>query len=201
MKRGIFVTIIFLAIIIFFFEINNYIFMKNGNNIIIKDVNQAESYILNIKNYTAITQITVDSNKNSNTYNIKQKVENDKKIQEGIDGEIKGIIIENRDNKVLIKNTKLNLSKIYNDYSYMTDNVLFLDTFINEWKESEDKKVTEEENYYKFSMKIKNQTNKYIKNKTLYLDKKTNKPASLEVKDINEKRTIYILYKEIEIDN
>ena len=102
MKRGIFVTIIFLAIIIFFFEINNYIFMKNGNNIIIKDVNQAESYILNIKNYTAITQITVDSNKNSNTYNIKQKVENDKKIQEGIDGEIKGIIIENRDNKVLI---------------------------------------------------------------------------------------------------
>ena len=121
------------------------------------------------------------------------------KCKHGIDGEIEGIIIENKDGKSIIKNTKLNLTKIYNDYSYMVDNCLFLDTFINEWKESDDKKVTEEENYYKFEMKLKNQRNKYIQNKILYLDKNNNKPVSLEIKDINQKRTIYILYKEIEI--
>ncbi|MBR3153098.1 MAG: hypothetical protein IKF52_05845 [Clostridia bacterium] len=121
------------------------------------------------------------------------------KSKSGTDGEIEGIVIENKDGKVIIKNTKLNLTKIYNDYSYMTDNCLFLDTFFKEWKESDDKKATEEEDYYKFEMKLKNQRNKYIQNKILYLDKKSNKPVSLEIRDINQNRTIYILYKEIEI--
>ncbi|MBR3132648.1 MAG: hypothetical protein IKG42_00980 [Clostridia bacterium] len=121
------------------------------------------------------------------------------RCRNGLDNEIEGIIIENKDGKVIIKNTKLNLTKIYNDYNYITDNCLFLDTFSNEWKESDDKKATEEENYYKFEMKLKNQRNRYIQSKTLYLDKSTNKPVSLEIKDINQKRTIYILYKEIEI--
>ena len=200
MKRGIFVTIIFFILILIFFSIYYYIFQKNGNNIIIKDVNQAESYISNIGNYRATVEVTVESNKNSNIYNMKQVKENDYRLQEGIDGEIEGIIIENKEGKVIIKNTKLNLTKIYNDYSYMTDNCLFLDTFIKEWKESEDKKVIEEENNYKFEMKIKNQRNRYIQSKTLYLDKNTNEPASLEIKDVNRKRTIYILYKEIEIE-
>ncbi|MBR3132647.1 MAG: hypothetical protein IKG42_00975 [Clostridia bacterium] len=81
MKRGIFVTIIFLLIILTFFCIYYYIFQKSGNNIIIKDVNQAESYISNIRNYNAKVEITVDSNKNTNIYNIEQVKENDYKMQ------------------------------------------------------------------------------------------------------------------------
>ena len=80
-RRSIFVTIIFFIIILIFFCIYYYIFQKNGNNIIIKDVNQAESYILNIRDYEAMVQITIESNKNNNTYNMEQKVENDYKMQ------------------------------------------------------------------------------------------------------------------------
>ncbi len=199
MKRGIFITIIFLLVIIIFFCFYYYNLRKNGNNIIIKDVNQAESYILNIREYKAIAEITIYSNKNSNIYNIEQTACEDYKYQKGLDGEIEGITIENRQNKVTIKNNKLNLTKIYNDYNYMTDNILFLDTFVKEWEETDKKEVTEEDNFYKFNIKVKNQRNKYVQYKTLWLDKQTNKPAKLEIEDINKNRTIYILYKEIEI--
>lgn len=43
--------------------------------------------------------------------------------------------------------------------------------------------------------------NKYIKNKTLYIDKETYKPTKLEIKDNNEKTTVYILYNEVEINS
>ena len=43
--------------------------------------------------------------------------------------------------------------------------------------------------------------NKYIKNKILYIDKETYKPTKLEIKDNNEKTTVYILYNEVEISS
>lgn len=200
MKRGIFVTIIFFVLIIIFFGFYYYNFRKNGNNKIIKDVNQAEAYILNIGNYSCKAEITITSNKNENIYSIEQKVDGNYKMQKGLSGEIEGIIIENSENKVNIKNSKLELSKIYDDYSYMTDNILFLDTFVKEWKESEEKEVTEEEQYFRFYMKIKNGRNRYVQYKSLWINKDTSKPQKLEIEDINKNRTIYILYKEIEIE-
>ncbi|MBR3153099.1 MAG: hypothetical protein IKF52_05850 [Clostridia bacterium] len=82
MRRSIFVTVVFFIIIFIFFCIYHYIFQKNGNNIIIKDVNQAESYILSIGNYKAKVEITVNSNKNTNIYNMEQIKEDDYKKQE-----------------------------------------------------------------------------------------------------------------------
>ena len=43
--------------------------------------------------------------------------------------------------------------------------------------------------------------NRYTKNKTLYIDKETCKPTKLEIKDNNEKTTVYILYNEVEINS
>ena len=43
--------------------------------------------------------------------------------------------------------------------------------------------------------------NKYTKNKVLYIDKQTCNPTKLEIKDNNEKATVYILYNEVEINS
>jgi outer membrane lipoprotein-sorting protein len=42
---------------------------------------------------------------------------------------------------------------------------------------------------------------KYIKYKTLYIDKNTGKPTKMEIKDIAQKVLVYILYNEIKINN
>ena len=43
--------------------------------------------------------------------------------------------------------------------------------------------------------------NKYIAYKNLYIDKHTGNPTKLEIQDITQKITIYILYSEIKINN
>ena len=43
--------------------------------------------------------------------------------------------------------------------------------------------------------------NQYMYNKTLYIDKKTNKPIKMLIKDKNNKTLIYILYNEINFDS
>jgi len=43
--------------------------------------------------------------------------------------------------------------------------------------------------------------NEYAKYKTLYIDKETYKPTKMEIKDISEKTTIYILYNKVEINS
>lgn len=43
-----------------------------GNNNLNKTLEEVEDYILNIKEYTATIEVTVNSNKNNNKYLIKQ---------------------------------------------------------------------------------------------------------------------------------
>ena len=50
-------------------------------------------------------------------------------------------------------------------------------------------------------MKVRcNNGNKYIKDKTLYVDKNTGNPIKMEVRDINKNIRINILYKEVKIN-
>ena len=44
------------------------------------------------------------------------------------------------------------------------------------------------------------QNNIYTQNKKLYIDKENDKIDKLEIKDITQKTTIYILYNKIEIN-
>ncbi len=175
---------------------------NSGNNIISKNTDSIVNNILNMKSFDANVEITITSNKNQNTYKMNQQnIENEKykqTIQEP--AKIEGTEIIFEENRLEIKNTKLNLSKIYENYQYISENALLLSTFVKEYKEESEKTQTEKDGQIILGLKIKNDENKYTKYKTLYIDKDTGKPVKMEIKDISQKVRVYILYNEIKIN-
>lgn len=215
-KSNVFTTIIFFIFIIVLilitsliilnskkfkkFNLTNYKSEKNGNNIISsKEI--AMEYILNIKEYEADLEITVKSNKNENVYNIKQVSKENYSYQESKDKNMPKIIVENNDGMITVRNDSLNIKKIYESYGVILENTLYLTSFVEELKKENDNEIIEDNNYYIINLKIKNYKNKYIVYKSLYINKNTSKIEKLEIQDINKNRTIYILYKSIEIKN
>ncbi len=215
-KSNVFTTIIFYIFIIVLilitsliilnskkfkkFNLTNYKSEKNGNNIISsKEI--AMKYILNIKEYEADLEITVKSNKNENVYNIKQVSKENYSYQESKDENMPKIIVENDDGMITVRNDSLNIKKIYESYGVILENTLYLTSFVEELKKENDNEIIEDNNYYIINLKIKNYKNKYIVYKSLYINKNTSKIEKLEIQDINKNRTIYILYKSIEIKN
>ena len=109
--------------------------MNIGNNNLNKTLEEVEDYILNIKSYTATIEVTVNSNKNSNKYLIKQSHQEENDEQEVIEpGNISGVKITYKDSSLKVENSKLNLEKIYNNYPYIESNILWLNSFIEEYK-------------------------------------------------------------------
>ncbi len=172
---------------------------KIGNN---SSSQEIEDFILNISSYEAVIDMDVYSNKNSCKYKIKQvyKNENDN-YQEVLEpSNIAGIKIKQERDKLIMENSKLNLSKIMEEYKYVTDNCIDLMSFINEYKKDEDRKVKEEGNVLSLET-TSGSPNKYLKYKTLKIDRKTGKPISMEIKSASKKTVIYIIYNEVEINN
>ena len=205
MKEKRFTTIIFCAISILFIIIL-IIFLKNiiknkksVNTINIQSKEKVEEYIFNINEYEAKLDVKVFSNKNENLYEIKQVVEKKHFYQEILNNQRNNLVIEHLDNKVIIKNNSLKLEKVYENYECMLENTLYLNTFIDEYKKSEEKEITEDNDYYIVKIKLSDNKNKYVLYKNLYIGKKDSKPKKMEIEDINKNRTIYILYKEIVI--
>lgn len=192
---------IILLIIIFFFKFN-YKKIKFGNNESNKSVDQIKEYILNINSYKAILEVTIFSNKNTNKYILEQSYEKGIIEEQKVckPENIEGTTIIYKDNTLEIKNSKLNLSKIYNDYPYLSDNVLFLNSFINDCNENlEQLKIYEENDDIVFELDVA--MNKYLGKRLLYLEKGSGKPKKMIVQDDNNKDIIYILYNEIDINN
>ena len=202
MKKKVFITIIFFTIFfLIFYLIFNYKSLKNGNNNIrIKNEEDVNDYILNISNYEAKIEVIVKSNKNENKYIINQKCLDNYSYQEMEYENNKKIIIEHKDNKVIIRNTSLKLEKIYESWEFLIENNLFLTTFVENFKETDEKEILVNENYYVVNLKLKNISNKNVAYKSLYINKNNGKIEKLEIYDINKNRTIYILYKEITIN-
>lgn len=182
---------ILIIISIFIFALNNNKKVESGNN----DNNQ----ILNMNSYKAQIELTVISNKNTNKYKIIQEYKKDEYcIQEIMEPEnIRGVKIEYSNNTLTLKNTSLNLTNVYENYKYIAENNLFLDKFIEDFKNSENSSKEESENDIILSTDCKTKESKYQVKKKLIIDKKTNKPVKLEVQDINQNITAYILYNEI----
>lgn len=196
------VSIIIIIFIIFQlnFSKNNYKNQNNGNNISNKTLEEVEQYILNINSYKAVLNVTIKSNKNTNQYIIKQTHNKEEDIQEVLEPEsVKGIKIIYKSNKIEIQNTKLNVNKIYNNYPYVIDNNLWLNSFIEDYKntEKENKEIVDEEEIIKI---VIIDTDSKIKQKELYIDKKTGNPTKLLLKEDNKNTLIYILYSEIELN-
>lgn len=198
MKKKIFIIcMIFLCLILCIF---GYKFFIAGNNKNIENVGQVRDYVLNIKNYNAEANVTVYSNKNSNTYSLKQYKQDDYQKQEIINGnQDYGLIIENEGEKITIKNTKLDLASVFENYKEVANNSMGLDSFIEDYTKSDKTEITEDEQYYILFAKIKDSQNRYIENKTLYVNKKNSQIEKIEVRDINNNRTIFIEYTRFEI--
>ena len=106
-------------------------------------------------------------------------------------------------NTLKINNIKIDLTTVYENYPYIVDNFLWLDSFVKDYKKEKDdgRNVLKEENdNIIMEVKTKNDNNRYVYNKKLYIDKKTGKPIKLFIQDINKKILVYILYNEITVN-
>ena len=187
MKKLIFFVIILLLILIFLYY-NTSIF---GNNITIKDENKiANACLDSFYNYEAEIEVTVQSNKTTNIYEMKQKVDGGYSYFEVTStGKINGLKVEFQDNTLKCTNTELNLDKIYNNYEGIMKNSLFLNNFADEYKNTNSTTYKEDD---KFVFEINGGKKK------LYVSPQTLKPEKLAIKDNTKNTAICIIYKRIE---
>ena len=191
------IIIIFIIFLLIFFK-KLFKELKIGNNMSSQEI---VDYILNISSYNANITIEVNSNKNSNKYIINQEyISPNSNKQEIIEpSNIAGVRIIKDENGITVENTKLNLSNIYENYDYITDNCLDLSTFINDYNNSSKSKYEEKDGQIVMKTESQN-SNIYTKYKTLYVDKEKRKLIRLEVKDNNKKCKINIQYNKVEIN-
>ena len=101
---------------------------------------------------------------------------------------------------ILIVIGTMAISNIFDNYPFMTENSLWLSSFIKDYSETDQKSIREENNEFIMDVQIKD-TNKYTCNKKLYIDKNTGNPTKLLIQDENSKTSIYILYNEIKLNS
>ncbi len=200
-KKLILICIIAVIIIILFFIFFRILYYKNtktGNTIIDKTLQEVEAYILNISSYEAEAEITVETNKNTNKYVVEQKYSKlniaSQKIIEPKN--IEGLTIKYDGENLEISNSNLDLKTIYENYTYVSDNILWLSDFIENYKNSNGTII--EENGI-IIMEVKCDKNKYNTYEKLYIDRNANKITKLVIEDENKKGKIYITYNKIEI--
>ena len=175
----------------------NYKKEESGNN---KNIEEIEEYILNINSYKAKIKVTVKSNKNVNFYEFEQEVKFPQTATQIATSpeSLEGVKIAYKDGILEITNTQFNLSKIYKDYPYVSDNIMFLTSFLEGYKTAEDKEIIEEND--KIVMSYKKEKNKYTNKQKLYINKSTLKPENLQIYDINNDCRVDIVYNEIEFN-
>ena len=201
-RIAVFAFILLIILLIIFFIILSRKDYKNiniGNNISNKTLDEVEDYILNISSYKAKLEATINSNKNTNKYILTQIHNKDEDVQEVISpANIQGLKLIYKDKTLTIKNTILDLQKVYNNYPYIESNNLWLNSFIEEYKTGKNKKIFNKDENIVMSLEISGDSK--IKYKELYIDTKTGKPTKLLIQDNNKKEVIYILYNEIELN-
>lgn len=200
-KKLILICIIAVIIIILFFIFFRILYYKNtktGNTIIDKTLQEVEAYILNISSYEAEAEITVETNKNTNKYVVEQKYSKPNIASQKIiePKNIEGLTIKYDGENLEISNSNLDLKTIYENYTYVSDNILWLSDFIENYKNSNGTII--EENGI-IIMEVKCDKNKYNTYEKLYIDRNANKITKLVIEDENKKDKIYITYNKIEI--
>ena len=189
------------SVIIYFYIKNNYKNLKSGNNMSNKNLKEIEEYILSIRSYNAKIEVEIQSNKNKNKYVLEQKYA-EPNVQKQIvlePSNIEGLETIFDGNNLKINNTKLNLSTVYENYSDVTSNFLWLNTFTEEYKkmiETGKQNIIEQNGIIIMEIKDADELNK-----KLYIDRKTGKPIKMQIKNVSKNTTVYILYNEIEINS
>lgn len=202
-KKLILICIVAMIIIILFFIIFKILYYKNtktGNTIIDKTLEEVKMYILNISSYEAEIEVTVESNKNTNKYIMEQKYSKPNIASQRIiePKNIEGLTIKYNGTNLEISNSNLDLKTIYENYTYVSDNILWLSDFIENYKNNNGT-ITEENGV--IIMETKCNKNKYNTYEKLYIDRNANKITKLVIEDENKKSKIYITYNKIKIDS
>ena len=198
--------LIIFVIIIYFFLKNTNKNLNIGNNLNNKTLQEIEEYILNISSYETEVEITVESNKNKTKYLLKQSYvsPNIEKQVVREPSNIQGLETVYDGNKLTIHNSKLNLTTIYENYPYLTDNFLWLHSFIEDYRNAKSNgqktKLYEENNQVIMEVELANATS-YVASKRLIIDRITGNIQQLVVQDKNKKNLVYILYKEIKMNS
>ncbi len=196
-KIKISLIILLIAFAIIFFMQKVYKTKKIGNNIN-KSTSDLLEYILNISSYEATAKVTINSNKTSNEYVIKQyylkPIYSKQIIKEPQSIENLEILHNGKD--LSIKNTNLGLSKIYQNYNYINENILWLNYFLDNCNENG---YQIEENNEEII--IKNEVKKDKLKGNLYINKKNGLPQKIQILDNSNNTKIYIEYKEIKLNN
>lgn len=200
-KKLILICIVAMIIIILFFIIFKILYYKNtktGNTIIDKTLEEVKMYILNISSYEAEIEVTVESNKNTNKYIMEQKYSKPNIASQRIiePKNIEGLTIKYDGTNFEISNSNLDLKTIYENYTYVSDNILWLSDFIENYKNNNGT-ITEENGV--IIMETKCNKNKYNTYEKLYIDRNANKITKLVIEDENKKSKIYITYNKIKI--
>ncbi len=195
-KLKIFFIIFFIIFVLIFFIQRAYKTIKVGNNIS-KSSDDLIEYILNISSYEAKLEVTVYSNKTTNKYRLEQYFLEPNYSKQIVKEprNIENLEIVYNGKNLEIRNTNLGLSKIYENYHYLNDNILWLNFFIESYKNEYDVEENEEEII--LSCKVE----KYDCKEKLHINKKTSLPTKIEVLDNNNRTRIYIEYKEIKLNN
>lgn len=199
-KKKIFLFIIIILVILGIALFINKKMTKNKKSVNNMNSQEIVDYILNINSYKANATVQINSNKNSNKYILKQEYNQNESIEEILEpSNIKGIKIINKEGNLIVENSNLNLSTIFENYQILEENYLDLSTFINECNESNNYKYEEENDSLIIKLKS-DKDNKYIKNKILYINKSKAIPTKLVIEDDNKKIQVNIEYNEIELN-
>lgn len=190
--------IFILLFIIILIAIGLFIFFNNKGTKNFKIGNNTSSqeivdYILNINSYEAVIEVDVKSNKNENKYKIKQIYNgNDNNSQEVLEpSNIAGVKLIKEGNNLKLENSNLNLTNILQNYEYISDNVLDLSSFIDNYKNDSNAKWEEKDD--KILLKTSN--------RTLYINRENGLPEKMEILDNGKKTAIYILYNEVNVNS
>lgn len=201
-KKNIFLIaciVIIISIIIFIIVFKNN---TSKNSKIGKNSSSQEivNYILNISTYQTTIEVEITSNKNRNKYIIKQNYNGiEDNMQEIIEpSNIAGVKIIKKDKELKIENSKLNLTSIFQDYEYISDNGLDLSAFIKDYKEDSEAEWEEKDGTIIMNTSSGEKVKKY---KTLYINKENGMPEKMEIRDNNKNTVVYILYNEVSVNS
>ena len=198
--------LIIIAIIFAFFMKNANKNLNIGNNLSNKTLQEVEEYILNISSYETEVEVSIESNKNKTKYLLIQKYvsPNIEKQTVKEPSNIQGLETIYDGNKLTIHNSKLNLTTIYENYPYLTDNYIWLHSFIEDYRNAkssgEKTKLYEENNQIIMEVEL-SQGTPYVASKKLVIDRITGNIQKLIVQDKNQKNLVYILYNEIKMNS
>ena len=187
------IIICILVILILMFSMQfAYKKIKTGNNIYKSNEDFIDN-IFNISSYEANLEVTINSNKTTNKYIIKQYYLEPNYFKQIIEfpENIKNLETIYNGKELIIKNNNINIQKIYKDFKYINNNRLFLNLFVDNCKGNGYRIFEDRE-----EINIKNNNNEI-----LYIKKSTKLPIKLEILDDNNNQRIYIEYKEIKINN